>query len=255
MCTNPVQRTITYKGNFSKKTVTVPCGKCAECRAKRQSEFAALSVLEAENGGSIGFITLTYNNDCLPFWLTSWREFERDGKVLTELFCCGVERGAVCNLGPNDKDFHCRPINKGTFFLCPSLNRQDVQKLIKRYRQDFFRRKGERLDFRFAFFGEYGERYKRPHYHLIAYGLEKSECQRFCSLWRYGFSDLKFVEHFNSDGSDAFSKVSRYVSKYVGKGDFLPDFVRNGYAEKPRRQSSIRFGQRGLDVETLRNFT
>lgn len=252
MCTNPIQRTITYRGNFSKKTIEVPCGKCAECRAKKQSEFAALSVLEAESAGSIGFITLTYDNASLPVVISILTPGD---EVQQRAFSRGLKLG---------RSEVCKPFFNGCFeedrtvleeFVCASLRREDVQKFIKRYRQDYFRRKGERLDFRFSFFGEYGERFKRPHYHMLVYGLEKSECQRLCSLWCYGFSDLKFVEHFNSDGSDAFSKVSRYVSKYISKGDFLPDFVRAGYAEKPRRQSSIHFGQRDLNLDSLRNFT
>lgn len=255
MCINPVQRTISYKGNFSRKTITVPCGKCAECRAKLQSEFAALSCLEAESAGSIGFLTLTYDNDHLPFWLTSWREFEFDGKIITELFCRGVERGETCNPGPVFKNFHNRPINKGSFYLCASLNRVDVQKCIKRYREDYVRRhNGERCDFRFSFFGEYGERYGRPHYHMLIYGLDRIELDYFCKQWTYGFTDCKYVTHFNADGSDAFSSVSRYVSKYVGKKDCLPDFVLAGYAEKPRKQSSIALGTRNLKQDVLRNF-
>lgn len=242
---------ISYKGNFSKKTITVPCGKCAECRAKLQSEFAALSCLEAEDAGSIGFLTLTYDNDHLPLVVS----------VLTpgdEVQLRGFARGY--DLASREV---CRPFFNGFFeedrvileeYITPSLRREDVQLFIKRFRQDYFRRHGERCDFRFTFFGEYGERFKRPHYHMLVYGLDRIELDYLCKQWKFGFTDCNFIEHFNADGSDAFSKVSRYVSKYVGKQDALPDFVKRGYAEKPRRQSSLRLGQRGLDVDRLRNF-
>lgn len=254
---------ITYRGNFSKKIIEVPCGKCAECRAKKQSEFAALSVLEAESAGSIAFITLTYNNDSVPVQNSFYREFSQLDSNLNKVSCSEVLFDGFTR-GFEFAGRTCQPVFNGTklfngvpvdSYLTPSLRRLDVQLFIKRYRQDYFRRNGKRLDFRFSFFGEYGEQFKRPHYHMLVYGLDKSECQRLCSLWHYGFYDLKFVEHFNADGSDAFSKVSRYVSKYISKGLFLPDFVRAGYAEKPRRQSSLHFGQRDLNLESLRNFT
>lgn len=262
MCINPVQRTITYKGNFSKKTVTVPCGKCDECRAKLQSEFAALSCLEAQSAGSIGFITLTYNNDSVPVQNTFYREFsgvDSDGKKVScsEVLFDGFTRGF---------DFAgktCSPVFNGTkllngepadHYLTPSLRRFDVQSAIKRYRQDYFRRHGERCDFRFCFFGEYGERFHRPHYHMLVYGLDRVELDYLCKQWKFGFTDCRYIEHFNNDGSDAFAMVSRYVSKYVGKKDYLPDFVKAGYAEKPRKQSSIRLGRRDIDVDSLRNF-
>lgn len=247
MCTNPKTVRHMYRGSSLIRYDVIPCGQCAECRAKAQSEFAALSVLEAESAGSIGFLTLTYNNDSLPFALST--RFENEPAVIT-----AIERGSVWNPGPIDGFFRCSPICKGSFYVCPSLCRSDVQKHIKRFRQDYFRRHGERCDFRFTFFGEYGERFKRPHYHMLVYGLNETEVRRFADLWPFGFTQVSYVTHFNADGSDAFAKVSRYVSKYVGKRDFLPDFVKDGFAEKPRRQSSIRLGVRDINLEELSNF-
>lgn len=263
MCTNPIQRTITYKGNFSRKTIVVPCGKCAECRAKLQSEFAALSCLEARSAGSIGFITLTYNNDSVPVQNSYYREFssiDSDGKTVScsEVIFDGFTRGFDASGKPCEPFYNGKRLLNGVpvdFYLTPSLRRLDVQLAIKRYRQDYFRRHGERCDFRFCFFGEYGECFRRPHYHMLVYGLDRVELDYLCKQWKFGFTDCRFIEHFNKDGSDAFSKVSRYVSKYVGKKDYLPDFVKAGYAEKPRRQSSISLGRRDIDVESLRNFT
>lgn len=261
MCTNPIERMITYKGNFSKKIITVPCGKCDECRAKAQSEFAALSCLEAESAGSIGFITLTYNDDNVPLQNSYVREFvvkDKDGKeikcreVLFDGFTRGYHEKRLCEpffIGP--RVFDGVDVD---YFLCPSLFRKDVQLCIKRYREDYFRRHGERCDFRFTFFGEYGERFHRPHYHMLVYGLDRVELDYFCKQWKFGFTDCRFIEHFNSDGSDAFAKVSRYVSKYVGKKGFLPDFVFDGFAERPRKQSSVCLGRRDINVEQLRNF-
>lgn len=259
MCTSPITVKNTYKGNFSTKFYTVPCGKCSECRAKQQSEFAALSVLEAEASGSLAFFTLTYNDENIPiaysrrFKLSVIRDSLKrglDDSFVSHSKCCAVKVGE--EFLDNNTSGVPDVIER---FACPSLAREDVQRLIKRYRQDYFRRHGERLDFRFSFFGEYGEQFHRPHYHLLVYGLEKKECQRLCKLWRYGFSDLQFVSHFNRDGSDAFIKVSRYISKYIAKKEFLPDFVKDGFAEPPRKQSSIGLGTRSLDVEKLRNFT
>lgn len=262
MCTNPIELKRTDKVSCSTKVYTVPCGKCAECRAKVQSEFAALSCLEAKSSGSIGFITLTYNNESVPVQNSYFREYslvDSDGnkvasfEVVFDCFTRGFDFvGKVCSPVSNGvKLFDGLP---AIHYLTPSLRRLDVQLAIKRYRQDYFRRHGSRCDFRFCFFGEYGERFRRPHYHMLVYGLDKVELDYFCKQWKFGFTDCKYIEHFNADGSDAFSKVSRYVSKYVGKQDFLPDFVRDGFAEKPRKQSSIALGRRDVNIEELRNF-
>lgn len=76
-------------------------------------------------------------------------------------------------------------------------------------------------------------------------------------LWSkyYGNCETFHVPRFNDDGSNAFVKVSNYISKYISKGDALPDHVIDGYAHRPRRLSSIRYGRKDLDLEKLRNFT
>lgn len=242
MCTNPIQFSRTYP-LIGTKTYTVPCGKCAECRSKYQSEFAALSHLEAERCGSLSFYTLTYEDKKLPIAVSS---FDLDGPHLVS-FVRGSDSPVLFD--------SVEPVLVGDNFYCPSICREDLQKVLKRYRQDYFRRTGERLDLRFSAFGEYGEKFQRPHMHMLCYGLSREESYRLKEFWSFGFVGLEFVEHFNSDGSDAFAKVSRYVSKYVGKKDRLPQFVQDGYAEKPRKQTSIHLGVRDFDKEKYRNFT
>lgn len=236
MCTSPIS---VYRkrldGSISENVV--PCGRCSECRAKAQSEFAALSVLEANECGSIGFFTLTYRDESVP-----------------SMYCI-LEKGEIVN--SNLARGNYGEYDTEHYSLHLSLCRADVQKVLKRFRQDYFRREGKRLDLRYTLFGEYGERTARPHYHMLFYGVSESDCHRFGKMWldAFGFYDMKYIKHFNSDGSDAFEIVSRYVSKYISKGDFLPAFVKDGKAEKPRRQSSIRLGVRNLDIEKLKNFT
>lgn len=265
MCTNPRQLE-KKSADGSSKVYLVPCGKCAECRAKYQSEYAALSVLEANQAGSLAFLTLTYNDDSLPMQHSFARIHEScdvdTGEVIRkpEFIFDGISRGHVFS---GDDGTLCKPFYLGQrvvdgetldFLTCPSLFRSDVKFLLKRYRQDYFRRYGERIDLRFSCFGEYGEKFRRPHYHMLVYGLSRDEVNRLCQKWSFGFVGVEYVERFNADGSDAFVKVSRYVSKYVSKGDALPWFVREGLAESPRKQSSVLFGRRNLNYEHLRNF-
>lgn len=250
MCTRPIQ--VTKKkpdGSFS--VYSVPCGKCPECRAKYQSEFAALSVLEADACGTLAFLTLTYDNEHLPINLFM-RLASGDYDFAMR------DRGSYCYPWQLDdwKKQGCMPLpDDDGGLVCPTLNRKDVQYLMKRFRQDYFRRTGTRLDLRYSCFGEYGEKFHRPHYHLQIFGLPLDEVNRLSSLWKYGYCDVRFVDRFNADGSDAFVKVARYVSKYVSKCEFLPDFVRDGLAEAPRKQASVHFGTRSLDVRSLQNFT
>lgn len=259
MCTNPIQlEKKQLDGSF--RVYTVPCGKCPECRAKYQSEYAALSVLEANKAGSLAFITLTYNDNWLPVWYhrpTLVRIDTRPDSDFSIYDFVGFERAAGCYSWQLDmwKKDGCRLLpSDDDLVVCPSLHREDIKSLLKKYRQDYFRRHNERVDLRMSCFGEYGERYHRPHYHMIVYGLSRDEVNRLASKWTFGFTNVQYVEHFNSDGSDAFVKVSRYVSKYVSKCEFLPEFCQRGFAESPRKQSSVKLGRRNLNYEHMRNF-
>lgn len=223
-----------YPGGYS-KIITFPCGKCAECRSKKQSEFAALSLFEALNAGSLAFFTLTYDDGNLP------------------LMASKVDKGEIVH--QHIVDYRC-PDWSHDYHVYPSLCREHVRAWIKNFREDYKRRHGERVKLSYACFGEYGDRTQRPHYHCLVYGLEDSEVERLRRSWQFGFTDCHVVSRFNSDGSDAFVKVSRYVSKYVAKCDALPDFVQAGFAEKPRLICSQHFGSKSVssELDKYRNF-
>lgn len=234
MCTNPRQRTLKYRDGSS-RTITFPCGRCEECRSKKQSEFAALSLFEAMSAGSLAFFTLTYDDGNLP------------------LMANKVDKGEIVH--QHIVDYRC-PDFSHDYELFPSLCREHVRTWFKNFREDYKRRHGERVKFSYACFGEYGDKTKRPHYHCLVYGLDTQELHRLKNSWQFGFTDLHVVSQFNSDGSNAFVKLSRYVSKYVAKCDALPDFVRAGLAEKPRLICSQHFGSKSVssDLQHYRNF-
>ena len=65
MCTSP----ITVKKKIAGKEISslVPCGKCSECVKKRQSSYVVRCIEESRKRGRIWFLTLTYNDDHLPY--------------------------------------------------------------------------------------------------------------------------------------------------------------------------------------------
>ena len=246
MCTRPI--TITKKlptGQVS--SYTVPCGKCPECRSAYQSEFAFMCFLEAEKRNSLHFFTLTYNNDWLPIaWCDCNSDFPRIDAIQRGSDCYGwqLDDWLQNGCGVSIDDDSCT--------VCPTLYREDVKNWFKRFRQHC-KRNGISTDFSFACFGEYGEQRHRPHYHLLVAGLDDSTANLLGSFWHFGYYLVKTIPRFNPDGSDGYALVSDYVSKYICKRDKLPDFVRQGYAQLPRRQTSINFGKE-LDYDKLRPF-
>ena len=85
MCTSPLKilNPIKYPGNASKrygylnKFITVPCGKCEECRSKRHEEIGSLSYAEQRVSDLSMFYTLTYKDEMLPVYNCITHKFSR----------------------------------------------------------------------------------------------------------------------------------------------------------------------------------
>lgn len=73
MCTSPLtlsSNKLPFDWRKDKGFITVPCGRCPECRSRMQSEWQARAVAEwmrvSRLGGCCYMYTLTYNNDNIP---------------------------------------------------------------------------------------------------------------------------------------------------------------------------------------------
>lgn len=143
--------------------VRVGCGQCLSCRLKKSSEWAVRCTLETKQYPKdyCWFITLTYDDEHLPFQLA-----------------CNFDTG------------------EATFFnssLVPE-HLSDFMKDLRRYYEYHYDWQG----IRFFGCGEYGEKFGRPHYHLIVFNMPPPP-------------DLKPVEGRDSDymyyRSDILSKI------------------------------------------------
>lgn len=83
-----------------------------------------------------------------------------------------------------------------------SLSIREGQLFLKRLRKDVYPRK-----LRYYFAGEYGDRYGRPHYHAIIFGLSSEEKAVVEKAWCKGFVSLGEVTEASC----------RYVTSYVMK--------------------------------------
>lgn len=233
MCTHPI--TITRKVPLvGTKTFTVPCGKCAECVNKKRSELAALSVHQAHVSGDVRFLTLTYRNETCPVaiydpQIDSIIGFER-----------GVERWI-----DNGKFFNSAHFDKKRkLYYTPSLCREDIKKWLKQFRSAWQRLHGEAPKFKYCIFGEYGDRQGRPHAHGLFYGLTPSQVEMLANIWNERFGFVATVPNVSKPlSTDDVAAISQYVSKYISKGVHQRFAALLPYVEKPRRQSSLDFGQ------------
>lgn len=117
----------------NEELIQLPCGRCIDCRLARSKDWANRCMLETKEHKDNYFITLTYDDEHLP----------KGNGIDTET---------------------------GELYETETLKPKDMQDFMKRLRSHYLRKyKVENI--RFYGCGEYGEKYGRPHYHLIVFGL------------------------------------------------------------------------------------
>lgn len=118
----------------SNEFVQIPCGSCIGCRLDYSRQWAERCLLELEYHKESWFVTLTYDDDHVP-----WTE------------CIMPDTGEVTE--------HMTLIKK------------EFSDFMKRLRSNYEYRFPDAEKLRFYACGEYGGNSYRPHYHAIIYGL------------------------------------------------------------------------------------
>lgn len=247
------------------REIVVPCGKCLACLKNKQSSMVVRCKREAEFRGSFAFMTLTYDDDHLPLAQSLWRVDRVTGEM--EVFY----KPEMLSTGINPDPAYCdlfKTIEAGTlpryhefelnFFdpdyaymvrITPTVCRSDVRTWIKMARIQYERDHGEKLpDFSYVAISEYGPRTCRPHYHLAFFGLQRKHLNYLLERWTYGkVKQVRIVSEINKDGSNGFLRASKYIGKYMSKGKFECDSVKDCCAERPRVCQSKNLGTKELE--------
>lgn len=178
--------------------IEIPCGRCIECRKTYARDWSVRCYHESLCHEQNCFITLTIDN------------------LAHQKFISSLEK----------KNWYCKGcVNGSRYFKYPidySVNRGIIYYFIKRLRDYLYRTYN--ISIRYFGCGEYGEKYERPHYHILIFGydftdkvpfkLSNKGVQLFTSdelsnLWPYGFS---YVEELNHN---ACSYVAQYCMKKI----------------------------------------
>lgn len=157
----------------------VPCGKCLACRVKKRQEWTARMIHESESHEDSIFITLTYDNNNLPY---------------------------------NRNKEHYRRALRGEY-LYPTLRKEHFQNFIKRLRRDLEK---DNRNIKYFATGEYGEQ-TRPHYHAIIFGLSLRDEDKQLVINNWPFCDWTIPEIRKKSFGLAEHDSMLYVSKYLNK--------------------------------------
>lgn len=198
-CAFPIP--VSVKDRFGvRSTLSVPCGRCMSCRITRQSQLDFLCQKELYDvykaGLGASFVTLTYDDDHLPFTVNI-------GSYGTTV-CHGVAEAVKLVEKYSSLGVPCTMHN--------TISRSDFQKFMKRLRINM-KRANCNIPFKYISCGEYGDRFGRSHYHIVFLGLSDVLASQFLKdAWPFGMSDIGVLKPGGL----------RYVLKYCTKANTDP---------------------------------
>jgi hypothetical protein len=188
-CYQPIAIDVKDRWERQKKAL-VPCGYCIKCRKRYRRDWIFRLQQEAKDHVFIDMVTLTYDNDNIP-WLN-------------------LKTGEIGQSVPE--------MDSDAYF--PVLHRRDLTLFLKRLRKrqaDYIQREygikkedqNNEHHIRYYGCGEYGTHTFRPHYHVIIFNMLPEIKDRLTDIWQKGFV------HGGTVWSD--SAIS-YCTKYLLKG-------------------------------------
>lgn len=173
-----------YGDVFITDYIEIPCGKCESCRLTYSKEWMQRCMLEQRAWKYNEMLTLTYDEEHVP---------KTQGTDLTT--------GVVDEVN--------------------TLRKKDVQDFMKRLRKYWSTHYNED-NIRFFMCGEYGEKYGRPHYHMLMFNFNVRD-KKFYKKSQKGFDMFhsQIIEDIWGKGHIELNAISpescAYVARYVLK--------------------------------------
>lgn len=168
--------------SYPANDIAVACGQCRGCRESRAREWAARCYHEASLHKENCFVTLTYDEEHVPFAET----LVKHGTKAKPGFCL-LHGKCYCFAG-----------------------------FMKRLRKEY-----RNAGVRYYHCGEYGSERKRPHYHALLFGFDfpdkvaAGEREGY-PIWRSGTLESLWPFGFSEIGSCTFESAM-YIARYIQK--------------------------------------
>lgn len=232
-CDNPLRIRNKYNGDW----LFVPCRKCESCLINKCNGGAYHLSQELKKYPFKLFVTLTYDNDNLPYACVG------DSRIFR-----GIPNKVFPSVLP------ASPLDsKGFKTYLPSgfpdgqitgvLYYKDLQDFFKRLRINYYRNYGTRIKFFYSAVGEYGSFGKRPHYHVLFFGREEfTESFRDTVIDSWQMCDwsrlpMEKAIQYAEDG------VSNYLAAYINSLSCCDEFLcQKSIAPRCQRSKEIGFG-------------
>ena len=195
-CLYPVSINVTDSlGNVHK--MYVPCGRCIACHDQKRNEWVSRMCLHSLTHRYCYFVTLTYG---------SYNLYDFKNHPFREDWLMTKPRLSTKNYTNTPK-------------CMPSLLRQEhLTKFLKRLRIELG------FDISYCAAGEYGEKYLRPHFHLIIWSAKPINYENIVNAWSYKCYAVSPTDIRRYNGKQPKECTFRFL---IGRVDFH-DLVANG---------------------------
>lgn len=258
MCTNRKKIVNHYTG----REIYVSCGRCPACLQEKANRRAARIRKHANSNGKVLlFLTLTYANKYIPYikksdakvntFIPVYRDFTRrlkhDGSgEYVDVPCSGPVTYADTHIKTKDNKANLKLSTFNPLFL-PSLKYmyngkrlsyrdrvgvcyyKDWQDFFKRLRINYERKNGEKFPSEFWACSEYGETFKRPHFHALI-ACKPSELRQvrnaIIESWPFVGRNSKRVD------IQIARNAASYVASYINCGSDFPEYLRQFFRPK-----------------------
>lgn len=175
----------------------VPCGRCIACQDQKRNEWVSRMCLHSLSHKHCYFVTLTYG---------SYNLYEYKNHPFKEDWLMTKPRLSSKNYKNIPK-------------YMPSLLRQEhLTKFLKRLRIELG------FEISYCASGEYGDKYLRPHFHLIIWSDEEITYQNIVNAWSYQCYAVSKTDVRTYNGKYSRDNLFRFL---IGRVDFH-DLVANG---------------------------
>lgn len=235
------------------------CGRCSACKQQSANRRARRIRQHSPNGTSCFFVTLTYDNDNVPYVLKS--DIINGNNSLYENCYNNYHLIVYRDSDPFQNEFNVlddveiskyysdREISKLTSVVSKKSSdadkvsvcyTPDIQKFLKRFRIRLSRKVGKNVSVSYYFAPEYGPSTQRYHAHLLlwlpnTFSLYEVR-HHIIATWPYAdFTQLK-----DDKWCDYVKCASNYVAAYVNCSSHLSQFLYNEFRPKPSH--SLGFG-------------
>ncbi|AXH76143.1 MAG: replication initiator protein [Microviridae sp.] len=193
MCRRPIivrNPILDYDCVKDRAWLEVPCGHCEQCKDRKRNDIYIRLYYEylhnqRVNKGKTYYLTLTYNNKCIPRL----------------------------------------PLSDGSEIY--AFSKKHIQNYLKRVRIRCSRELGVKDGIRYFISSENGDKYHRPHYHILFFYPDHRTYLRFKGIarqeWYYGFTK---AGKFNN-GDVLSVGALKYCGKYVCKSVAITEYYEN----------------------------